>query len=129
MNYNKEFMYNYELLNSFYTFQIEQEFLCSCIYGYISMINNVSIDSGGVYKGDLLLIERYQINCIDITNENFGMIDFHCSLFKEIEVISIVNKDNILSLKIGKDDTPQMIGMKQAINAKEVDPKQYERRI
>lgn len=106
MNYNKEFMYNYALLNSFYTFQIEQEFLCSCIYGYISMINNVSIDSGGVYKGDLLLIERYQINCIDITNENFGMIDFHCSLFKEIEVISIVNKDNIFSHLICESTIP-----------------------
>ena len=70
------------------------------------MINNVSIDSGGVYKGDLLLIERYQINCIDITNENFGMIDFHCSLFKEIEVISIVNKDNIFSHLICESTIP-----------------------
>ena len=106
VNSNKEYMFNYFLLKTFYTFQIAQEFQCSCIYGYISMINNVSIDSNNNYKGDIILIERYQINKIDITNENLGIFDYYCSSFKEIEVISIVNNDNIFSHLICESTIP-----------------------
>ena len=69
-------------------------------------------------------------NIIDYSKAE-TMQDLICkeNLVRDIEKDILINKDNILSLKIGKDDTPQMVGMKQSINAKEVDPKQYERRI
>ena len=37
--------------------------------------------------------------------------------------------DNIFYLKIGDDDTPEMKALKNAINAKQVDKKQYEDRF
>ena len=51
------------------------------------------------------------------------------NLVRDIENEILTNKDNIFSLNIGPDDTPEMKAVKEAINLKQVDIKQYENRF
>ena len=51
------------------------------------------------------------------------------NLVRDIENELLTNKDNIFSLNIGPDDTPEMKAVKEAINLKKVDKKQYESRF
>ena len=51
------------------------------------------------------------------------------NLVRDIENELLANKDNIFSLNIGPDDTPEMKAVKEAINLKKVDKKQYESRF
>lgn len=51
------------------------------------------------------------------------------NLVRDIENEILTNKDNIFSLNIGPDDTPEMKAIKEAINLKQVDIKQYENRF
>ena len=48
---------------------------------------------------------------------------------RDIENEILTNKDNIFNLNIGPDDTPEMKAVKEAINLKQVDIKQYENRF
>ena len=51
------------------------------------------------------------------------------NLVRDIENEILTTKDNIFSLNIGPDDTPEMKAVKEAINLKQVDIKQYENRF
>ena len=51
------------------------------------------------------------------------------NLVRNIENEILATKDNIFSLNVGPDDTPEMKAMKEAINLKQVDIKQYENRF
>lgn len=50
-------------------------------------------------------------------------------LVKNIENEILTTKDNIFNLNIGDDDAPQMKALKQAINMKNMDVRQYESRF
>jgi hypothetical protein len=50
-------------------------------------------------------------------------------LVRDIQNDIITNGDNILQLNIGDNDTPEMKVLKEAINAKGIDKKQYEDRF
>lgn len=51
------------------------------------------------------------------------------NLVRDIESEILANKDNIFCLNTGPDDAPEMQAVKQAINLKHVDIKQYENRF
>lgn len=51
------------------------------------------------------------------------------NLVRDIENEILTTKDNIFSLNVGPDDTPEMKAVKEAINLKQVDIKQYESRF
>lgn len=51
------------------------------------------------------------------------------NLVRNIENEILTTKDNIFSLNVGPDDTPEMKAIKEAINLKQVDIKQYESRF
>ena len=51
------------------------------------------------------------------------------NLVRDIENEILTNKENIFQLNIGPDDTPEMKAIKEAINLKQVDIKNYENRF
>ena len=71
---------------------------------------------------------------------NEGLVDFTDSsnyheviekqkMVRDLENEILTNSDNITVLKIGDNDTPAMIGLKEAINSKECDINSYESRF
>lgn len=50
-------------------------------------------------------------------------------IIRDIQDEIMTTSDNILCLKIGNDDTPEMKALKNAINSKRIDTKQYENRF
>ena len=50
-------------------------------------------------------------------------------IIRNIQDEIMVSSDNVLCLKVGDNDTPEMKALKTAINAKRIDPKQYEDRF
>jgi hypothetical protein len=64
---------------------------------------------------------------IDYSNiKNIDEIIEKDKLVRDIESDILTTKENIFQLNIGNDDSPEMVAMKQAINTKQVDIKQYE---
>ena len=97
-----------------------------------------SIDSGpGIYyqQGAMVAMVQKPTNpdeysTSQIINYNdaksIGDIIKNNQLIRDIQNDIITTSDNIFFLKIGDDDTPEMRALKQAINSKQVDKKQYE---
>lgn len=50
-------------------------------------------------------------------------------IIRNIQDEIMTTSDNVLCLKIGDNDTPEMRALKTAINSKRIDPKQYEDRF
>lgn len=67
---------------------------------------------------------------IDYTNpSNIGDILRNNELIKNIQADIMATPENIFYLNISDNDTPEMRALKTAINAKQVDKKQYEDRF
>lgn len=75
--------------------------------------------------------ELYSVDkIIDYTNpKDIGDIIRNNEIIRDIRNDIIETSDHILYLKIGDNDTPEMKALKTAINAKQVDKKQYEDRF
>ena len=58
-----------------------------------------------------------------------GTIIDYKMLDTKYKMTILTNKDNIFNLNIGPDDTPEMKAVKEAINLKQVDIKNYENRF
>lgn len=69
-------------------------------------------------------------NIIDFSNaESIAEIFDKQQAIRDIQNDIMTNSDNTLHLNIGPDDTPEMKALKSSINAKRIDPKQYEDRF
>lgn len=69
-------------------------------------------------------------NIIDFNNsKSISEIFEKQQIIRDIQDEIMTTTDNILSLKIGDMDTPEMKALKTAINLKHIDPKQYEDRF
>ena len=67
---------------------------------------------------------------IDFTNpESIGEVLEKQKIIRDIQDEIMTTSDNVLCLKIGEKTTPEMKALKTAINAKHIDPKQYEDRF
>lgn len=67
---------------------------------------------------------------IDFTNpKSIGEVFEKQQIIRDIQDEIMTTSDNVLCLKIGEKDTPEMRALKTAINLKRVDPKQYEDRF
>lgn len=109
--------------------------------GVVLPIRNKSTEEGaGIYyqPGAMCAIVQKPENKAGYSSGN--IIDFNDSksiseIFEKQQIIRdiqdeiMTTSDNILSLKIGDMDTPEMKALKTAINAKHIDPKQYEDRF
>lgn len=76
-------------------------------------------------------IEKYSDNkIIDYSNPtSIADIMKNNELLRDIQSEMSVDDENILNLKIGDNDTPEMKALKQAINLKQADKSQYEDRF
>ena len=104
-------------------------------------IKNRTIDSGpGIYyqNGAMVSIVEKPINMaeykldkiIDFTNpKSIGEVFDKQQIIRDIQDEIMTTSDNILCLKIGEKDTPEMKALKTAINLKRIDTKQYEDRF
>lgn len=69
-------------------------------------------------------------NIIDYSNpKDIGEIINKENIVRDIENELLTTKENIFNLKIGNEDTPEMKAVKQAINLKQIDIRQYEQRF
>ena len=67
---------------------------------------------------------------IDFTNpKSIGEVFEKQQIIRDIQDEIMTTSDNILCLKIGEKDTPEMKALKTAINLKRIDTKQYEDRF
>lgn len=67
---------------------------------------------------------------IDFSNpKSIGEVFEKQQIIRDIQDEIMTTSDNILYLKIGNKDTPEMRSLKTAINLKRIDPKQYEDRF
>jgi hypothetical protein len=67
---------------------------------------------------------------IDYSNpKDIGTIFKNNELVRDIQNDIITTSDNVLQLNIGPNDTPEMKALKEAINSKGIDKKQYEDRF
>lgn len=67
---------------------------------------------------------------IDFTNpKSIGEVFEKQQIIRDIQDEIMTTSDNILCLKIGEKDTPEMKAFKTAINLKRIDTKQYEDRF
>ena len=101
-NCNKDFTWNYELLNKFFKYKIEECFISCLICGYFSMKKNIIINNN--YNLDLILFERIHKNSMKISSieniENLeqNKINSNDSFqLKQIEFICILNEINFFS--------------------------------
>jgi len=67
---------------------------------------------------------------IDFTNpKSIGEVFEKQQIIRDIQDEIMTTSDNVLCLKIGEKDTPEMRALKTAINSKRIDTKQYEDRF
>jgi len=67
---------------------------------------------------------------IDFTNpKSIGEVFEKQQIIRDIQDEIMTTSDNVLCLKIGEKDTPEMRALKTAINLKRIDTKQYEDRF
>lgn len=67
---------------------------------------------------------------IDFTNpKSIGEVFDKQQIIRDIQDEIMTTSDNVLCLKIGEKDTPEMRALKTAINLKRIDTKQYEDRF
>lgn len=67
---------------------------------------------------------------IDFTNpKSIGEVFEKQQIIRDIQDEIMTTSDNILCLKIGENNTPEMKALKTAINLKRIDTKQYEDRF
>ena len=76
-------------------------------------------------------IKEYGIDkIIDFTNtKSIGEVFEKQQIIRDIQDEIMTTSDNVLCLKIGDKDTPEMKALKTAINSKRIDTKQYEDRF
>ena len=76
-------------------------------------------------------IKEYSIDkIIDFTNtKSIGEVFEKQQIIRDIQDEIMTTSDNVLCLKIGDKDTPEMKALKTAINSKRIDTKQYEDRF
>lgn len=84
-----------------------------------------------VVKPDEEELSKYSSdNIIDYTKcKDIGDIISNDELVRNIENEILTTKDNIFNLTIGAEDTAEMAAVKEAINSKRIDIKQYEQRF
>ena len=104
-------------------------------------IRNRTTDSGpGIYyqQGAMVsIVEKpnnkkdYSVDkIIDFTNtKSIGEVFEKQQIIRDIQDEIMTTSDNVLCLKIGEKDTPEMKALKTAINSKRIDTKQYEDRF
>ena len=104
-------------------------------------IKNRTTDTGiGIYyqQGAMASIvvkpdndKEYSIDkIIDFSNpKSIGEVFEKQQIIRDIQDEIMTTSDNIMYLKIGDKDTPEMKSLKTAINLKRIDPKQYEDRF
>lgn len=104
-------------------------------------IRNRTTDTGpGIYyqPGAMVsIVEKPDIpaeyspeKIIDFTNpKTIGEVFEKQKIIRDIQDEIMTTSDNILCLKIGEKDTPEMKALKTAINSKRIDTKQYEDRF
>lgn len=106
-------------------------------------IKNISDDGPGIYYNgssnmvcDVVKPSQEQsiyydpVNIIDFSDaKTIKDVISKEELVRDIEKDILTTKENILDLKITDQDTPEMRGVKMAINKKQVDKKSYEDRF
>ena len=104
-------------------------------------IKNRTTDSGpGIYyqPGAMVSLVEKPSNMaeyssdkiIDFTNPKcIGEVFEKQQIIRDIQDEIMTTSDNVLCLKIGDNDTPEMKALKTAINLKHIDTKQYEDRF
>lgn len=104
-------------------------------------IKNRTTDTGiGIYyqQGAMASIvvkpdndKEYSVDkIIDFSNpKSIGEVFEKQQIIRDIQDEIMTTSDNIMYLKIGDKDTPEMRSLKTAINLKRIDPKQYEDRF
>mgnify|MGYP004453897035 CR=1 FL=1 len=104
-------------------------------------IKNRTTDTGiGIYyqQGAMASIvvkpdndKEYSVDkIIDFSNpKSIGEVFEKQQIIRDIQDEIMTTSDNIMYLKIGDKDTPEMKSLKTAINLKRIDPKQYEDRF
>ena len=104
-------------------------------------IRNRTTDTGpGVYyqpNAMVSIVEKpddmaeYSLDkIIDFTNpKSIGEVFEKQQIIRDIQDEIMTTSDNVLCLKIGEKDTPEMRALKTAINLKRIDTKQYEDRF
>lgn len=104
-------------------------------------IKNRTTDTGvGIYyqQGAMVSIvvkpdndKEYSVDkIIDFSNpKSIGEVFEKQQIIRDIQDEIMTTSDNIMYLKIGDKDTPEMRSLKTAINLKRIDPKQYEDRF
>lgn len=105
---NRNYLVNYQLLSNFFKFETDEDFISSCIYGYVGMVKNVPVGGELNVKADVLVIERYIKESIDFTGNNLGLSEkgWYCYNYKEIETICVVDQDNVFSYLILESTAP-----------------------
>lgn len=111
-------------------------------HGQVYPIKNKTESGVGIYysQGNNAICKVIKPDKNDMSYDESIIIDYsNCktvndiikneNLVRNIENEILTNKDNIFSLNIGPDDTPEMKAVKEAINLKQVDIKQYENRF
>ncbi len=109
--------------------------------GHVLPIKNRTTDTGpGIYyqTGAMVSIVEKPNNMaeyssdkiIDFTNPKcIGEVFEKQQIIRDIQDEIMTTSDNVLCLKIGDNDTPEMKALKTAINLKHIDTKQYEDRF
>ena len=109
--------------------------------GYVLPIKNRTTDTGpGIYYQNGAMVslvekpndmaEYSSDKIIDFTNPKcIGEVFEKQQIIRDIQDEIMTTSDNVLCLKIGDNDTPEMKALKTAINLKHIDTKQYEDRF
>lgn len=89
--------------------------------GMVAKVEKPTEDNISNYSSDKVIDYSNPKNIDDVINKD--------NLVRDMENDILTTKENIFQLNIGNDDSPEMIAIKQAINSKQVDIKQYESRF
>ena len=138
----KNKMYNVTSLEDYYENKqiYNNKYTAIEVKGNVLPVKGKSDKDPGIYPNDTYAyiklpseedLEEYSAkNIIDYSKaKNIEDIINKDNLVRDIENELLETKDNIFQLNIGSEDTPEMVAIKQAINSKQVDIKQYEDRF
>ena len=89
--------------------------------GMVALVEKPDQEHKKLYDSDKIIDYSNPKNIDDVINND--------KLVRDIENDILTTKENIFQLNIGNDDSPEMVAVKQAINTKQVDIKQYESRF
>lgn len=126
-NCNKDFMWNYHLIDSFITYNIEEKFISCCIYGYATAIN-LTIQSVPL---QFTLISKRLTHQFTIYNKDTGLMELNsnwnsnmnvkgnnkicCNNFIETECITQL-KSNVFSFTVCSSTTPLYFNQNKSLD-------------